>query len=595
MNVIARLSLLVCLLAGVCVAGASSAENPAPENPGKNEELQRVADTSGRYGGHLTVGQRAEPKTLNPVIATDAVSREVIGRLNADLIEINRATQQTEPALAKSWKTSADGRIFTLQLRRGIRFSDGHAFDADDVIFSFAVYMDENIDSPQRDLLIIDGKPMTVAKIGPYTVRFTLPRPYAAAERIFDGLAMLPRHLLEKPYREGKFAQAWSLNAQPSEIAGLGPFRLKQYVPGQRIVAERNPYYWKVDRDNHRLPYLDEMVFLFVGTENAQVLRFEAGETDIISRLSSENFNLLAHEGTRVSSQLADLGPSLEYNFVVFNQNDLTGKKLDAIARKQVWFRDLKFRQAVNAAIDRDGIVRLVYGTRGTPLWGNVGPGNKLWINQAISHPQRSLETARQLLKSAGFSWKTNGELVDGSGETVDFTIVTSSSNAQRMKMATLLQDDLSHLGMQVHVVPLEFRALIDRVFQSFDYDAAIMGLGGGDADPNPEMNVWMSSGTSHLWNLGEKQPATDWEREIDQLMQRQMVELDYNQRKRTYDRVQQIISENLPFIFLATPNTLAGADGRVGNFHPAVLEPNTLWNADELYIRGGLENAGTR
>ena len=595
MNVIARLSLLVCLLAGVCVAGASSAENPAPENPGKNEELQRVADTSGRYGGQLTVGQRAEPKTLNPVIATDAVSREVIGRLNADLIEINRATQQTEPALAKSWKTSADGRIFTLQLRRGIRFSDGHAFDADDVIFSFVVYMDENVDSPQRDLLIIDGKPMTVAKIGPYTVRFTLPRPYAAAERIFDGLAMLPRHLLEKPYREGKFAQAWSLNAQPSEIAGLGPCRLKQYVPGQRIVAERNPYYWKVDRDNHRLPYLDEMVFLFVGTENAQVLRFEAGETDIISRLSSENFNLLAHEGTRVSSQLADLGPSLEYNFVVFNQNDLTGKKLDAIARKQVWFRDLKFRQAVNAAIDRDGIVRLVYGTRGTPLWGNVGPGNKLWINQAISHPQRSLDTARQLLKSAGFSWKTNGELVDGSGETVDFTIVTSSSNAQRMKMATLLQDDLSHLGMQVHVVPLEFRALIDRVFQSFDYDAAIMGLGGGDADPNPEMNVWMSSGTSHLWNLGEKQPATDWEREIDQLMQRQMVELDYNQRKRTYDRVQQIISENLPFIFLATPNTLAGADGRVGNFHPAVLDPNTLWNADELYIRGGLENAGTR
>jgi peptide/nickel transport system substrate-binding protein len=595
MNVIARLSLLVCLLAGVCAAGASSAENPAPESPGKNEELQCVADTSGRYGGHLTVGQRAEPKTLNPVIVTDTVSREVIGRLNADLIEINRATQQTEPALAKSWKTSPDGRIFTLQLRRGIRFSDGHAFDADDVIFSFVVYMDENVDSPQRDLLIIDGKPMTVAKIGPYTVQFMLPRPYAAAERIFDGLAMLPRHLLEKPYREGKFAQAWSLNAQPSEIAGLGPFRLKQYVPGQRIVVERNPYYWKVDRENHRLPYLDEMVFLFVGTESAQVLRFEAGETDIISRLSSENFNLLAHEGTRVSSQLADLGPSLEYNFVVFNQNDLNGKKLDAIARKQVWFRDLKFRQAVNAAIDRDGIVRLVYGTRGTPLWGNVGPGNKLWINQAISHPQRSLDTARQLLKSAGFSWNKNGQLVDSSGEIVDFTIVTSSSNAQRMKMATLLQDDLSHLGMQVHVVPLEFRALIDRVFQSFDYDAAIMGLGGGDADPNPEMNVWMSSGTSHLWNLGEKQPATDWEREIDQLMQRQMVELDYNQRKRMYDRVQQIISENLPFIFLATPNTLAGADGRVGNFHPAVLDPNTLWNADELYIRGGLESAGTR
>ncbi len=520
----------------------------------------------------------------------------MIGRVSADLIEINRATQKTEPALAKSWKASPDGRTFTLQLRKGIRFSDGHPFDADDVIFSFAVYMDEAVDSPQRDLLIIDGKPMTVTKVDPYTVRFTLPRPYAAAERIFDGLAILPKHLLEKPYRDGKFAQAWSLNTQPAEIAGLGPFRLKEYVPGQRILLERNPYYWKVDRENHRLPFLNQMSFLFVGTEDAQVLRFEAGDTDVISRLSSENYNLLVREEPRAGSQLSDLGPSLEYNFVVFNQNDLSGKKLDAVARRQAWFRDLKFRQAINAAVDRDGIVRLVYGTRGTPLWGNVGPGNKLWINQSIPHPQRSLETARQLLKSAGFSWNKSGQLLDASGQAVEFTIVASSSNAQRMKIATLLQDDLAHLGMQVHVVPLEFRAVIDRVFQSFDYDAAIMGLGGGDADPNPEMNVWMSNGTSHLWNLGEKQPATSWEREIDQLMQQQMVTLDYAKRKNLYDRVQQLISENLPFIFLATPNILAGADARVGNFHPAVLDPYTLWNADELYIRsGGLENAGAR
>ena len=592
----ARLSLLVCLLAFVGGASPSFAGDSTPETPGKNEDVQHMASVSGHYGGHLTIGQRAEPKTLNPVIATDAISREVIGRLTADLIEINRATQKTEPALAKSWKSSPDGRTFTLQLRKGIRFSDGYPFDADDVIFSFTVYMDEAVDSPQRDLLIIDGKPMTVTKVDPYTVRFTLPRPYAAAERIFDGLAMLPRHLLEKPYREGKFAQAWSLNAQASEIAGLGPFRLKQYVPGQRIMLERNPYYWKVDRDNHRLPYLNELVFLFVGTEDAQVLRFEAGETDIISRLSSENYNLLVREEPRAGSQLTDLGPSLEYNFVVFNQNDLTGKKLDAVARKQAWFRDLKFRQAINAAVDRDGIVRLVYGTRGTPLWGNVGPGNKFWLNPTIPHPQRSLETARQLLKSAGFSWNKSGQLLDASGQTVEFTIIASSSNAPRMKMATLLQDDLSHLGMQVHVVPLEFRAVIDRVFKTFDYDAAIMALGGGDADPNPEMNVWMSNGTSHLWNLDEKQPATAWEREIDQLMQQQMVTLDTARRKALYDRVQQLIAENLPFIFLATPNILAGADSRVGNFHPAVLDPYTLWNADELYVRsGGVENAGAR
>ena len=256
MKDISRLALLVCLLAAL-----SFAAGPTPEKPNPGEELLRSADVSGHYGGRLSVGGRAEPKTFNPVIVTDAVSREITGRLMADLIEINRSSQQTQPALAKSWKTSPDGRTFTLQLRKGIRFSDGHPFNADDVVFSFAVYMDENVDSPQRDLLFIDGKPMAVTKLDAYTVRFTLPRPYAAAERLFDGLAMLPRHLLEKPYREGKFVQAWSLSAAPGEIAGLGPFRLKQYAAGERVVLERNPYYWKVDSHNERLPYLDEVTF----------------------------------------------------------------------------------------------------------------------------------------------------------------------------------------------------------------------------------------------------------------------------------------------------------------------------------------------
>jgi peptide/nickel transport system substrate-binding protein len=592
MKTVVRLTLLcVCLFAATCFATGPVSEAAKP-----GEELARMADVTGRYGGHLTIGQRSEPKTLNPVTATDAVSREVIGRLMGDLVEINRSTQQTEPALAKSWKISPDGRMFTLQLRKGIRFSDGHPFDADDVIFSFTVYMDEAVDSPQRDLLIIDGKPIAVNKLDQYTVRFTLPRPYAAAERLFDGLAMLPKHLLEKPYRESHFTQAWSLNAQASEVAGLGPFRLKQYVPGQRLVVERNPYYWKVDRENQRLPYLDELVFLFVGTEDAQVMRFEARETDIINRLSSENYNLLSREKTRSSTQLADMGPSLEYNFLLFNLNDLSGKKLDEVAGKQAWFRDLKFRQAISAAVDRDSIVRMVYGSRGAALWGNVGPGNKLWINQALPHPARSVETARQFLKSAGYSWNPAGQLLDTAKHPVEFTIITSSSNSQRMKMATLLQDDLSQLGMQVHVVPLEFRAVIDRVFQSFDYDATIMGLGGGDADPNPEMNVWAFNGTSHLWHLGETQPATDWERELDQLMQQQMVTLDYAKRKQLYDRAQQLIAENLPFIFLGTPNILTGADARVGNFHPAALDPYTLWNADELYVRApAAQNAGVR
>jgi len=565
-----------------------------PQSLQGGEELQISANEPGRYGGLLTVAQRSEPKTLNPVTAADAPSREVMGRLTADLIHINRASQQTEPALAKSWTVSKDGRVFTLKLRRGLRFSDGQPFDADDVLFSFQVYLDEKIHSPQRDLLVVGGKPMEVQKIDQYTVRFTLAQTYAAAERLFDSLAIMPRHLLEQCYKDGKFAQAWTLATPPSEIAGMGPFRLKEYVVGEKIVLERNPYYWKADRNKNRLPYLDELIFLFVGNEDAQVIRFQAGDTDLISRLSAENYMLLSKDAANRGIQLFDLGPSLEYNFLVFNLNDVQARNLDKIAAEQTWFGDLKFRQAVSSAIDRDGIVKLVYAGRGTPLWGNASPSNKFWVDQALLHPARSIDHAKELLKSAGFSWRNDGHLLDPRGQPVEFSIITSSSNTQRSKMATIIQDDLGKLGMNVHVVPLEFRAMLDRIFQTFDYEAAIMGLGGGDADPNPEMNVWLSNGGTHLWHLGEAKPATDWEAQLDQLMQKQMIALNYKDRKHLYDQAQEIIANEVPFVFLATPNILGGAKRSLANFKPAILEPTALWNVEELYFSPA-NGAGTK
>jgi peptide/nickel transport system substrate-binding protein len=154
------------------------------------------------------------------------------------------------------------------------------------------------------------------------------------------------------------------------------------------------------------------------------------------------------------------------------------------------------------------------------------------------------------------------------------------------VQMGTIIQDDLKQLGMNVQVAPLEFRSLVDRVLNTRRFDAAIMALGGGDADPNPEMNVWLSSGGMHLWNPAQKEPSTPWEAEMDRLMRRQMSALAYKQRKALYDRVQQIVAENLPLISLASPHVIVAARKSVGNFLPAVLEPNTLWNAEQLCRR---------
>ena len=547
---------------------------------------------SGRAGGNLVVALRTEPKTLNPVLSVDATSREVIGMLNADLVHINRRTQRTEPALAKSWTISRDGRRYILRLRKGIKFSDGVPFTADDVVFSFQLYLDERLHSPQRDLLILDDKPIVVRKISAYTVEFDLPKPYGPAERLFDGLAMMPRHLLQAPYREGKLAQMWATSSAPKDMAGLGPFRLKEYVPGQRMVLEKNPNYWKNDAHGNRLPYLAELTFVFVPNEDAQVLKFQSKETQIIERVSSDNFAVLERGASASGECMADLGPGLEFTFLFFNLNSLEAGKAPKLEAKQAWFRDLKFRQAVSLAMDRKSMARLVYGGRATPIWGNVTPGDKLWMNSSLPHPERSLTAARALLSSDGFSWDSGGQLVDSQKRPVSFTILVSSSNAQRSKMATIAQDDLKQLGMDVQVVPMEFRALVDRLLNTKDYEAALMNLVNGDVDPTPEMSLWLSSGETHLWDLGESKPATPWEAELDRLMQEQMVARDFATRKKLYDRVQQIVSENLPFVFLLSPNILVGAQADVGNFQPGILEPYALWNADELYLRPAGEAA---
>jgi len=558
----------------------------APTSRADTGEWLEVGAEPGSRGGSLVAAQRAEPRTLNPLVAADNPSLEIIGRLHASLVRINRATLETEPELATSWEVSPDGRRYTLILRKGVRFSDGDPFDANDVVFTFQAYLDERVGSPQRDLLIVNGRPIEVARVDDYTVSLTLAAPYAAAERIFDGVPILPRHLLETAHRAGTLADAWSLATPPSQVAGLGPFRMEVYVPGQRLVLSRNPHYWKVDRRRTRLPYLDRLAFVPVADESAQAIRLRAGDVQVVSRLGAETFAALAPGADQGAYRLSDLGPGLDYTFLFFNLNDVVPARLPRVSARQRWFRQGDFRRAVSAALDRAAMARLVYGGRAVPIWWHVTPGNRRWMNGDLPRPARSIERARDLLRSAGFSWSDDGALVDDRRQSVEFTLVTNASNRERVRLATHIQDDLRPLGIRVRVVPLEFRALIERVLRSFDYDACLLGLGPGDADPNSEMNVWLSSGAQHLWHPGQSAPATSWEAEVDRLMRQQLVTLDDAERKAIYNRVQTIVARELPIIALVSPHVLVGARAGLANLRPSIVPHHMLWNAEELYWR---------
>jgi peptide/nickel transport system substrate-binding protein len=536
-------------------------------------------------GGQLTYLQLGEPRSFNPVFATDEPSHEAIWRMHADLIHINRETQRTEPALAESWTALAGGRGFRLKLRRGVRFSDGHTFDADDVVFTFRVHLDEAVNSPQRGLLLVSGVPIRVKKVDSLTVDFDLGGPYGPAERIFDSIAMLPRHLLEEAYQHGHLPQMWGLAEKPTAMAGLGPFRLKSYSPGQGLVMERNPYYWKRDARLQQLPYLDSIIFRTVSNEEGQALRFSGGDGDVLNRVSAKSYELLERDAAARGIEARDLGAGLEYSFLFFNLNP-PGKAPAALAPKQAWFRDARFRRAVSLAIDREAMVRLIYGGRATALATHVTPANRLWRDNTERPATRSVSEARKLLQSMGYRQGSDGVLRDGGGRGVEFTIAVSASNRERTQMAAMIQQDLKELGIGVQVATLEFRTLLERVFRSKNYEACMFGLGSGDVDPGSEMNVWPSNGPTHVWAPAQDAPGEKWEAEIDHLMSQQMATQGYAARKRLYDRVQQIEVRETPIVVLLSPNILVAAKSRVGNFRPVVLDHYTLWNAEELFLR---------
>ena len=175
--------------------------------------------------------------------------------------------------------------------------------------------------------------------------------------------------------------------------------------------------------------------------------------------------------------------------------------------------------------------------------------------------------------------------MVDAEGKPIEFSILTSAGNAQRSQIATIVQQDLQQLGMATSVVSLELGTMQDRILKRLEYDAAIMALASGDADPNSDMSVWLSDGGLHMWNLSGK-PETPWEGEIDRLIRLQMTTLQYRERKRLYDRMQELVSENLPIICLASPHVLVAATSRLVNFRPAVVRSYALWNAEVLYFR---------
>ena len=510
-------------------------------------------------GGVLHFCLHGEPKTFNPILVDDEASENIRYLTGGVLIRLNRQTQELEPGLATSSRVSKDGRSITFQLRTGLHFSDGTPLTSDDVAYTIKALMDPQVHSPTGDAFRSGEGAIEIKTPTPDRITITYPAPISGLERLFDQVAIMSAHSPKK------------------EMAVLGPFYISEYKAGSYVELKRNPNYWKRDSQGHALPYLDGIHLDIQRNRDIELLRFERGELQLINRLDAESYKRLEKD---YGSSARDAGSGLDSDFLWFNQRP--GAPI--AESKRSWFRTTEFRRAISAAINREDISRIVFDGYAKPAYGPVSPANRFWFNSSLPAPKHDPQAALQLLTQAGFRF-ANDELRDKAGNRVEFTLVTNSGNSVREKMAAMIQQDLSEIGIRISIVTLDFPSLIERMTRTFDYDAILLGLVNTDLDPNGMMTVWLSSGENHQWNPSQRTPATPWEAEMDTLMREQATAMADKDRKKKFDRVQEIIYQQQPFIYLVNRDVLTAVSPAVLGAAPTVLSPPAFWNAEVLQL----------
>jgi peptide/nickel transport system substrate-binding protein len=546
------------------------------------ESLGKSDSPAPARGGRLTITQRSEPRSFNRLVLAQTVTDVITHLTQARLVRVNRATRELEPWLAERWETSPDGRTYTLTLREGLKWSDSTEFTADDVLFTFRALLDDRVKSVLATSLLVNGQPMAVSAPDRRTIRIVYPAPFGPGLRLLDNLPILPRHKLEAALSSGTFGQAWNAATPPSELAGMGPFRLATYEPGQRLTFARNPHYWRKSPDGVPLPYLDEVVLEIVPDQSAELVQLQVGQSDMMQQaLRPEDLAALGPQVSGGKVSMVEIGVSTDPDVFFLNLRD----RYWADDPRRAWITRRELRQAISHAVDREAFAESVYLGEAVPIWGPVTPGNAEWFSPNVPRYPYSPEQARTLLAALDLTNRDGDEwLEDKHGIEARFSVLTYRSNQVIEREAAFVRDELKKVGVALDLVPLEQNALIDRMLTG-KFEAIFFGYNATNLDPALNQDFWLSSGATHIWNMAQAKPATDWERQIDELMVKQKSTTDPEERKRLFDEVQRVFGEHVPAIYFAAPRLYMGVSARTLNLAPSVLRPQLLWAVDSIAV----------
>jgi peptide/nickel transport system substrate-binding protein len=533
--------------------------------PASTSHLAAASDT-------LIASLRAEPRSFNRYEARDLNTAVITYLTQSALVRINRVTNALEPELAERWELLPDHQTYRLYLRPNVQFSDGAAFSADDVVFSFEAIYDANADTVLADTLRVHNRPLGVIAENTTTVLIRFPAPFGPGLRLLDGVPILPRHRLAKALKAGTFRTAWKVTTPPSEIAGLGPFVLRRYDPGERLIFDRNPHYWR-RASGRSLPRLSHVVLEILPDQDAEALALETGAIDMTgSEVRPSDIPGLRRAADRGRVTLRDLGVGVDGDLLWFNLSPA-----HADDTRAAWLRHRDFRRAISHSVDRDAFVATVYFGAAVPANNIVSPANIDWYSNAPA-PSYDPGAATELLASLNLEPRADGVLRDRHGAPVRFTLLTQKGNTSLERGAAVIRENLARVGIAVDVVALEVGALIQRLIKG-DYDAAYFRVLTSDTDPALNLDFWLSSGSAHMWNPEQRTPATRWESEIDRLMEQMSTSVDRQQRRELFAGVQAIVAREVPVLCFAFPRIAIAMHARITDATAAPFRPPILWN----------------
>jgi len=541
-----RNRMLALLLAAAMTVGCTGGTK---EGTGKES---RVPDVPA-YGDALVEGSIGDVSGFLTAVTSDAASHTAAGYVFNGLVRYDKDLK-LEGELADSWEVSPDGRRIVFHLRKGVKWQDGAPFTSADVLFTYQRMIDPKTPTAYAE----DFKQVRRATApDPYTFVVEYDKPFAPALASW-GMHILPKHLLEN-YPD---ISRSPLNKHP---VGTGPYRFLEWKTGEKTVFTANPDYFEGK------PYLSRVITRVIPDPATMFLELKAGGIDMMG--------LTPLQFTRQTGTAEFRNSFNKYRYLSFGYTYL-GFRLD-----HPLFRDKRVRQAFAHAIHKREIIDGVLFGLGQEATGPYKPGTWVYNPDVRRYPYDPAK-AKELLAAAGWKDGDGDGILEREGRKFSFTVLTNAGNESRAKTAAILQQNLAAVGVKMEIRTLEWAAFINEFVDKRKFDAVILGWN-ITQDPD-QYDIWSSkkTGPKELNFVGFRND------EVDRLLEEGRRTFDPEKRKKAYFRIQEILAEEQPYVFLYYPDALPAVHNRIHGIKPAPA--GISYNFTKWYVPAGQQRYTT-